>query len=65
MARRNGEPGRDGISIALIGLAVGALGLFMGAELNGLAALGYGILLGGFLTTLFGVLREVTDRVRH
>ncbi len=65
MTRRNGEPGRTGLAIAAIGLAIAALGLFMGSELQGLQALGYGILLVGFLTTLFGILREMTDRLGH
>ena len=62
MARRNGKPGRTGVVIALVGLGILGLGIFIGAELTGLNAIGYGLFLAGFLIALFGVLREVTDR---
>jgi hypothetical protein len=62
MARRNGEPGRTGIAIAAIGLCILLAGVFIGAELNGLNLFGFLLVLGGTLTTLFGVLREVSDR---
>jgi hypothetical protein len=63
MARKNGEPGRTGVSIALIGVLVIACGVFIGAELNGLGLLGFALVLVGALVTLFGVLREVSDRL--
>jgi hypothetical protein len=64
VARRNGEPGRTGIVIAAIGLCILLAGVFIGAELNGLNLFGFLLVLGGTLTTLFGVLREVSDRTR-
>ncbi len=64
MARRNGEPGRTGLWIALVGLGILLVGVFIGAELAGLGLLGFALVLAGVLTTLFGVLREVGDRHR-
>jgi hypothetical protein len=64
MGRRNGEPGRTGIAIAAVGLGILLVGVFIGAELTGLNYLGFGLVLAGALTTLFGVLREVSDRTR-
>jgi hypothetical protein len=62
MVRPNGQPGRGGVAIALVGIGVLLFGVFVGAELNGLNTFGFVLVLAGFLTTLFGVLREVTDR---
>ena len=64
MARKNGEPGRTGVAIAVVGVSVLLFGVFVGAELRGLNAFGFGLVLIGVLTTLFGVLREVSDRSR-
>ncbi len=64
MARKNGEPGRTGLAIAVVGLLVLLFGVFVGAELNGLNLFGFVLVLAGFLTTLFGILREVSDRLR-
>jgi hypothetical protein len=50
--------------IAAIGLCILLAGVFIGAELNGLNLFGFLLVLGGTLTTLFGVLREVSDRTR-
>ncbi len=65
MARSNGRPGRSGAAIAAVGILVLLAGVFIGAELRGLNTLGFGLVLVGVLTTLFGVLREVTDRSTH
>ncbi|MES2169836.1 MAG: hypothetical protein V4479_03825 [Actinomycetota bacterium] len=62
MARSNGRPGRGGVAIAVAGLAVLLSGVFIGAELRGLNTLGFVLVLAGSLVTLFGVLREVSDR---
>lgn len=64
MARKNGEPGRTGVVIAAIGIPVLLFGVFAGSELNGLAFFGFVLALAGVLITLFGVLREVSDRLR-
>jgi hypothetical protein len=62
MARSNGQPGRGGVAIAAVGVAILLFGTFVGAELKGLNLLGFVLVLAGVLTTLFGVLREIADR---
>jgi hypothetical protein len=62
MARSNGQPGRGGVAISVIGVLILLFGFFVGAELRGLNLLGFVLVLVGVLTTLFGVLREFADR---